>query len=576
VNISLGYSDAGPVHLDLDNFIRTKLFLSATSGGGKSELIRLLLEQIVPHVQCIVLDPEGEFATLRNGGFPFVLVGEGGETPAHPKTAAQLALTLLRERASAVCDLYELKGNGRHEFIANFISAVVDAPKELWHPVLIVIDEAHTFAPESGYGESVAKQPIIDLANLGRKRGFCLVLATQRASKISNNAIEPLQNQMIGLTTSIDQKRVCDTFKIAPGTATREFSLELESLEPGEFYARGPAISKRPVKLQVLRAETKPPKTGSAAAAKRPPAPESIKHLLPTLADIPLEVERKAATESDLRKQLADLRRDLAEAQRSVTAASKTTLTPERERMLMAQVQELQKTAGAYEKAMAKIGASAGRMGAAAKEIEEQVLSLQMSKAYAAPLAEVVASTLAPRAFIAPPTRAPRESASDGEGLSGPEQRIVDSIAWFHALGIDTPEQSAVAFMAGYTHGAGGYNNPRGRLNARGLVAYHAGDKIALTEAGRAVANWPATVGSNDELQAAVLAKLGGPEQRILNPLLASFPEGMDNKALADAAGYAHGAGGYNNPRGRLKSLGLIEYRDGMVFAREILFPEAR
>jgi hypothetical protein len=37
----------------------------------------------------------------------------------------------------------------------------------------------------------------------------------------------------------------------------------------------------------------------------------------------------------------------------------------------------------------------------------------------------------------------------------------------------------------------------------------------------------------------------------------------------------AHGAGGFNNPRGRLRSLGLIEYvPGGKVKARSLLFLE--
>ena len=57
-------------------------------------------------------------------------------------------------------------------------------------------------------------------------------------------------------------------------------------------------------------------------------------------------------------------------------------------------------------------------------------------------------------------------------------------------------------------------------------------------------------------------------------PLLKSYPSSMHNQTLADAAGYTAGAGAFNNPRGRLKTLGLIEYpQPGMVRARDLLFP---
>src|SRR5581483_7523640 len=77
-------------------------------GKRQSWLIRLLAEQLFGKVQVILIDPEGEFASLREK-FDYVLVGKGGETPADPRSAALLAHKLLEVKASAVCDLYEMK-----------------------------------------------------------------------------------------------------------------------------------------------------------------------------------------------------------------------------------------------------------------------------------------------------------------------------------------------------------------------------------------------------------------------------------------------------------------------------------
>lgn len=58
-----------------------------------------------------------------------------------------------------------------------------------------------------------------------------------------------------------------------------------------------------------------------------------------------------------------------------------------------------------------------------------------------------------------------------------------------------------------------------------------------------------------------------------LRPLLESYPEPLSYEDLAAAAGYTAGAGAFNNPRGRLRSLGLIEYDPpGHARARSILF----
>jgi hypothetical protein len=177
-------------------------------------------------------------------------------------------------------------------------------------------------------------------------------------------------------------------------------------------------------------------------------------------------------------------------------------------------------------------------------------------------------------AVVARPKPVAVPNAEGREGLTGPEQRIVDAIAWLESIDVPEPEQSAVAFLAGYTYGAGSFNNPRGALRRKGLVKYLPNDRLALTDEGRHVAKVPSEPLTMEELHRKVLDVLPGPEQKLLKPLLEAYPNVMTNEDLANAAGYTPGAGSYNNPRGRLRSLGLVEYRDGGVAARSILFPQ--
>lgn len=160
--------------------------------------------------------------------------------------------------------------------------------------------------------------------------------------------------------------------------------------------------------------------------------------------------------------------------------------------------------------------------------------------------------------------------------LKGPEQRILDAIAWLESIGVKAPEQAAVAFLAGYKTGGGAYNNPRGALRGKGLIEYLPGDHLSLTPDGRRQANPPATVLTNDALQVQVLNRLPGPEQKILSALLDVYPAAMSNEDCASRAGYSIGGGAYNNPRGRLRTLGLIEYVQGGLRARDLLFPNGR
>jgi hypothetical protein len=175
--IVIGKADGKDVVVDLTTLLPTRLLLQAGSGGGKSWAIRVLAEQFFGKVQVIIVDPEGEFATLREK-YPYVLVGKGGETPADPRSAALVAHRLLELQASAVCDLYDLKSHLRHSWVKTFLDALIEAPKELRTPCVVVVDEAHMFCPEKG--ESEAYGSMVDLCTRGRKRGLCAVFATQR------------------------------------------------------------------------------------------------------------------------------------------------------------------------------------------------------------------------------------------------------------------------------------------------------------------------------------------------------------------------------------------------------------
>src|SRR2546425_11450362 len=225
------------VNIDLPTLLDTRLLVQANSGGGKSWLIRRLLEQSHGKVQQIVIDLEGEFATLREK-YDYVLAGKEGDTPADPRSAGLLAKKLLELNVSAIIDLYELHLQERKLFVRLFLESMINAPKQLWHPCFVVIDEAHKFCPEKEQSE--ASSAVIDLATLGRKRGYCAILATQRLSKLHKDAAAECNNKLIGRTTlDVDMKRASEEL----GFTTKEQALTLRELQAGEFFAFGPAIS---------------------------------------------------------------------------------------------------------------------------------------------------------------------------------------------------------------------------------------------------------------------------------------------------------------------------------------------
>ena len=91
------------------------------------------------------------------------------------------------------------------------------------------------------------------------------------------------------------------------GFNTKEQMLSLRDLDPGEFYAYGPAISKTVQKVKIGAVQTTHPdssKMGAKIGVKVVPASAKVKKALAALADLPQEVEEEANTMKALQEQL--------------------------------------------------------------------------------------------------------------------------------------------------------------------------------------------------------------------------------------------------------------------------------
>lgn len=320
--------------INLARLIPSKLFIYANSGYGKSWLLRRLIEQSYGKIQQIILDTEGEFASLREK-YDFVLIGKGYDIAADPKTAALLAHRLLKEKVSANIDLFELDPKDRELFVENFTKALTNAPKDLWHPCMIVYDEAQDFAPERGTTSKgmACTEAIITFAKKSRKRGFCPVFATQRISDLSKSVIATCNNKLIGQASlDADMKRAASEL----GFTTKEQVLAMRDLEPGEFYAFGPAISKEIIKLKVGPVMTSHPdssKIGGRIGTKVVPPSDRVRKILADLVDLPRVAAEEARTIADFKKQLAEANHQIRALQVKAKDSARISGRPSKEDM---------------------------------------------------------------------------------------------------------------------------------------------------------------------------------------------------------------------------------------------------
>lgn len=308
--------DAHATEVDIRRLTASRLVIAAASGAGKSWLLRRLLEQTFGLAQQIVLDPEGEYHTLREK-FDYVLAGPGGDCPVTLESAGLLAVRLLELGASAIIDLSEL-GEDRDEYVNRFVSALMDAPRELWHPLELAVDECHMFAPEQGAGTARSTTAIKRFATAGRKRGFALWAATQRYAELHKTVVAELGNKLIGrmdLVNDIDRARK------SLGMSSQDAHKLLPNLEDGRFYAVGRAFTHidfetgeehhRVTLIRTGMVATTHPEAGSGALPITPPRAR-VKQILGQLANLPKEAEAEAKTLEALQKRVRELEATLA------------------------------------------------------------------------------------------------------------------------------------------------------------------------------------------------------------------------------------------------------------------------
>ncbi|HEY0771870.1 MAG TPA: DUF87 domain-containing protein [Sphingobacteriaceae bacterium] len=273
------------ISVDLNRLVTSRMLIQANSGGGKSRALRYLLEQTHGKIQQLVLDAEGEFASLRER-FPYVLLGREGDVPADARRAALLCRRLVELETSAIIDLYDLKLGERRRFVRLFLEELINLPRELWHPLMVVLDEAHIFCPERGSGEAESTEAVIALCTLGRKRGFMPVLATQRIAKLHKDAAAELLNVLIGRTgLDVDVRRAGEILGF-----DKQQRHALKYLDPGTFFAFGPAIAREVVQVRTGDVQTSHPEPGKVVASA-PPPPEQLRQILTALRKLPVPSE---------------------------------------------------------------------------------------------------------------------------------------------------------------------------------------------------------------------------------------------------------------------------------------------
>lgn len=566
---------ANPFHLSpdislpLDAVTQTFGFMGKR-GSGKTNTAVDLCEDMLQHgQQVIVIDPVGVWWGLRsaaNGtqpGYPILVMGgDHGDLPLHAETddkrmtgnGEAVAIAVMEHKLSIVLDLSNLRKNRQYAFLTGFLETLYRKNRS---PVHVFIDEADAYAPQSRLDQTTNLVGAMqDLVRRGRAKGIGVTLISQRIAAIAKDVLTQIEVLVAFRTVGRqDLDAIKDWVRAnADLDDLAQLVKDLPTLPVGTGWLWSPGwlhvLKRCAFRKRRTFDSSSTPTVGSKAA--KPVAMGAVPPIAIDKLRVAIEPPIKPSRVHPVQPK-ADVRIERVEVPVSIRA--------ELDELAAVKAEIVQATAGL------------GELLNLSREIAGRI-DAKLPQNRPAPAAQ---GSVAQRTERAPTKRevagsSPARSVSSA-GVTAPQQRILDALAWFESAGIVSVAKSNVAVFADASPKSSGYTNNLGSLRTAGLIAYPSGGMVALTDDGRQLTS-VSTPASLSELHEAWRAKLSNPQWRIVELLIGIYPEDFPKDELAKLAGVSPKSSGYTNNLGSLRSLGLIDYPErGTAAATELLFP---
>lgn len=550
----------------------------AKRGVGKTYTASVMTEEMLKaDLPVVVCDPIGVWwglrssATGKRAGLPIIVLGgDHGDAPLEDTAGAVIADLVVDERVSLVLDLSLFRKAGQVRFMTDFAEQLYRRNRE---PLHLMLDEADAFAPQRPQkGTERLLGAIEDLVRRGRARGLGMTLITQRPAVLNKNVLTQIEVLVtLRMVAPQDRSAIDDWVKIHGTPEQRdELMQSLPSLPIGTAWFWSPGWLDLFKRVRIRERETfdssATPEVGARAVEPRKMADVDLAALQERMS---ATIERAKADDPKLlRRRITDLERQLAAP---------------REPEIVREVVEIEVVPAAHRDALRaahkiidRLAHDAldvrGRLDFALKDLDQQQVTA--SATTAAHQRPRVPTSDKPRP-AAPTAATTARSVVGVEGLNAPRTRILDTIAWFAAIGVDAPRRAAVAPLAGTTATSSGFERNLSGLRTDGLIDYPAAGRLALTPEGASHARRPDGTPTTEALQQAVLSHLNAPRAAIVRALIAAYPESISRDELADRVGVSAASSGFERNLSGLRTLELIDYpAAGYVIALPILFLE--
>lgn len=597
----------GSVHIPLVDYAVSGSAILGIRDSGKTVTAKGIAEQLLDHdIPIIVFDAVGKWRYLklagdgkRGRGYKVVVAGgRDGDLPLNPHSVSEIVRASIKENIPLIIDLYDPKLSKAdwRRIVQQSIRIIHYENEGIRH---VFLEEAAEYCPQKVYdGETFAE--VEKFVRMGGNASVGLTLINQRSQEVNKAVLDLCQNLILGCQIGNKAIEAVEKWvdRLSPDIA-QQVTKSLPKLKAGEAWVWTKSNPDLPHREQLpmcrsLHPDRRTPEK-SLAASKRADVGTFVSRLssvLPKIAE-----EAKANDPRELKKEVAALKAQLAATASATPAAAK----PEIHRVDVPVISDshLERIARAEEKVSSVVANAIERIEKVASDHRDALVAavepfkalLERVKAIKAgpdPIAlarkaeefgrEIHVNTRGCKPMTPPVAKAIGRMAKaatamiSGDGaITGPMQRILDSVAWWNALGVEMPAREAVAFVAGYTPNSGSFKNPVGALRSAGHVDYPTPGIVVLTAQGVGLASHPESQPTKVEAIGRVRAVLDGPKRKILDALIEMGGVAARNE-LAERAGYDPSSGSFKNPIGNMRTTGIVTYpTPGQVELAEFL-----
>lgn len=570
----------------------------AQKGAGKSNAAVVMAEELhAAGLHWIAIDPKGDWWGVRAdtdgkpGGLDVPIFGGEHADVAldpDPAKARELADAIVEDGISCVIDVSEFSEGEKIRFLGGagstdgFAHRLYQRKRRTQEPTHLFLEEADDYIPQNPKGKEKLVDVFGRIVRMGRQRGLGATMVTQRSARIHKDVLTQVDALIVLRIIGPQDRDAIEGWLKYHGQA-REILSSLAELGNGEAWIWSPEWLKVTKRIRFRRRE-------SYDSGSTPVIGKGDRRAV-TLADIDLGAleqrmaaaieKQKAADPTELAKQLRERDRKIAALERQLSERNPETV----------EVEKVVEIPAVPEGVPDRLDKLSGRIGTVASDLHlindeldtmrwelEELKRKDWANARGAgsgtPRAAIRGRT-GPSQEAAVGVRSPRPAkpAAEGGAINGPQRKVLDALAWWEAVGRASVTRLQLAAVAGYHPRTGAFTDAIGALNAAGHVHLPRAGEVALTDAGRSLANAPGTPPTTDELQRMFLDLVGENRGRVLRAIIASYPESISRVDLAEQTNYHPRTGAFTDALGYFNKLGLTEIpQPGYIVATGALF----